>query len=86
MRNVNSHLLPQYFSYRSSGENLLEYQASTSSLIMFIILMATLFNIVLILQGENFWTDMNISHSREKLLKCNLQNAFPKQEVNAWDT
>ena len=48
---MNSHLLPLFISYRSSEEKLIKYQAISSSVIMSVSLMTTLFNKVLILQG-----------------------------------
>ena len=50
-QNLNSHLLPLFISYRSSGEKLIKYQA-ISCVIMSVILMTTLFYKALILQGE----------------------------------
>ena len=49
---MNSHLLPPFISYRSSGEKLIKYQANSSYVIMSVILMTTLFYKALILQGE----------------------------------
>ena len=49
---MNSHLLPLFISYRSSGEKLIKYQANSSCVIMSVILMTTLFYKALILQGE----------------------------------
>ena len=48
----NSHLFPLIISYRGSGEKLIKYQAISSCVIMFIILMTTLFYKALILLGE----------------------------------
>ena len=42
-KNSNSHLLSLYVFNRSSEENLLEYQLDSSSVIMSLILMTTLF-------------------------------------------
>ena len=53
--NWNSHLLPLFISYRSSGEKLIKYQANSSCVIMSVILMTTLFYKALILQGEIWW-------------------------------
>ena len=50
--NWNSHLLPLFISYRSSGEKLINYRANTSCVIMSVILMSILFYKALILQGE----------------------------------
>ena len=52
MSNSNSHLLSVHVFNRSSGENLLKYQLHSSSVIMSLILMTTLFYKALILQGE----------------------------------
>ena len=49
---MNSHLLPLFISYRSSGEKLIKYQATSSCVIMSAILMTTWFYKALILQGE----------------------------------
>ena len=51
---MNSHLLPPFISYRSSGKNskLIKYQANSSCVIMSVILMTSLFYKELILQGE----------------------------------
>ena len=51
---MNSHLLPPFISYRSSGKNskLIKYQADSSCVIMSVILMTSLFYKELILQGE----------------------------------
>ena len=43
--NLNSHLLPLFISYRSSGEKLIKYQANSSCV-------NTLFYKALIFQGE----------------------------------
>ena len=51
-QNLNSHLLPLFVSYRSNGEKLIKYQVNSSCVIMFVILMTTLFYKALILQGE----------------------------------
>ena len=51
-QNLNSHLLPLFISYGSSGEKLIKYQANSSCVIMSVILMTTLFYKALILQGE----------------------------------
>ena len=53
---MNSHLLPLFISYRSSGEKLIKYQAKLSYVIMSVILMTTLFYKALILQ-EKFDAD-----------------------------
>ena len=50
--NLNSHLLPLFISYRSSGEKLIKYQANSSCVIVSVILMNTLFYKALIFQGE----------------------------------
>ena len=49
---MNSHSLPLFISYRSSGEKLIKYQENSSCVIMSVILMTTLFYKALILQGE----------------------------------
>ena len=49
---MNSHLLPLFISYRSSGVKLIKYQANSSCVIIFVILVNTLFYKTLILQGE----------------------------------
>ena len=51
-QNLNSHLLPLFVSYRSNGEKLIKYQVNSSCVIMFVILITTLFYKALILQGE----------------------------------
>ena len=51
-QNLNSHLLPLFIFYRSSGEKLIKYQANSSCVIMSVILMTTLFYKTVILQGE----------------------------------
>ena len=51
-QNSNSPLLPLFIFYRSSGEKLIKYQATSSCVIMSVILMTTLFYKALILQGE----------------------------------
>ena len=51
-QNLNSHLLALFISYRSSEERLIKYQANSSCVIMFVILMTTLFYKALILKGE----------------------------------
>ena len=48
---MNSHLLPLFVSYRSSGEKLIKYQANSSCVIMSVILITTLLFKALILQG-----------------------------------
>ena len=52
IKNLNSHLLPLFISYRSSGEKLIKYQANSFCVIIVVILMTTLFHKALILQGE----------------------------------
>ena len=47
-----SYLLPLFIKYRRSGEKLIKYQTNSSCVIMFVILMTTLFYKALILQGE----------------------------------
>ena len=54
--NLNSHLLPLFTSYGSSGEKLIKYQANSSCVIMYVILMTTLFYKALILR-EKFDAD-----------------------------
>ena len=49
---MNSHLLPLFISYRSSGEKMIKYQANSSFLILCVILITALFYKALILQGE----------------------------------
>ena len=49
---MNSHLLPLFVSYSSSGEKFIKYQAISSCVIKSVILMTTLFYQELILQGE----------------------------------
>ena len=51
-QNLHSHLLPLFVSYRSNGEKLIKYQVNSSCVIMFVILITTLFYRALILQGE----------------------------------
>ena len=52
-QNSNSRLLPLFIFYRSSGEwKLIKYQATSSCVIMSVILITTLFYKALILQGE----------------------------------
>ena len=51
-QNLNSHLLPLFISYRSSGEKLIRCQANASCVIMYLILMTTLFHKAWISQGE----------------------------------
>ena len=43
IKNLNSHLLPLFISYRSSWEKLIKSKADSSCVIMSVILMATLF-------------------------------------------
>ena len=49
---MNSHLLPLFISFRSSGEKLIKYQANSSCVIMSVILTTTLFQKALLWQGE----------------------------------
>ena len=49
---MNSHLLPLFISYGGSGEKLIKYQANSSCVFMFIILMTTLLYKALMLYGE----------------------------------
>ena len=49
---MNSQLLSLLISYRSSGEKLIKYQANSSCVIMFVILITTLFYKALKLQEE----------------------------------
>ena len=49
---MNSHLLPQFISYRSSGEKLIKYQANASCVVMSVIRMTTMLYKTLILQEE----------------------------------
>ena len=51
-QNSNSRLLPLFIFYRSSGEKLIKYQATSFCVIMSVILITTLFYKALILQGE----------------------------------
>ena len=51
-QNLNSHLLPLFVSYRSNGEKFIKYQVNSSCVIMFVILITTLFYKALILEGE----------------------------------
>ena len=51
-QNSNSRLLPLFIFYRSSGEKLIKYQATSSCVIISVILITTLFYKALILQGE----------------------------------
>ena len=55
IKNLNSHLLPLFISYRGSGKKLIKYQANSSCVIKSIILMTTLFYKALIVQGEIWW-------------------------------
>ena len=58
---MNSHLLPLFISYRSSGEKLIKYQANSSCVIMSVILMTILFDKSLILQGEIWcWSPLGL--------------------------
>ena len=58
---MNSHLLPLFISYKSSGEKLIKYQADSSCVIMSVILMTTLFYKALILQGEIWcWSPLGL--------------------------
>ena len=50
--NSNSHLLSRYDFNRRSGDNLLKCQLDSSCVIMFLILMTTLFYKAMLLQGE----------------------------------
>ena len=50
--NSNSHLLSRYVFNRRSGDNLLKCQLDSSCVIMFLILMTTLFYKAMLLQGE----------------------------------
>ena len=52
-QNSNSHLLSLYTFNRSSGENLLKYQLDSSSVIMSLILMTTLFYICIDITWRN---------------------------------
>ena len=49
---LNSHLLPLFISYGSSGEKLIKFQANSTFVIISVILMTTLFFKALVLQGE----------------------------------
>ena len=49
---LNSHVLALFVSYRSGGENLIKYQANSSCVVVFVILITTLFYKALMLQGE----------------------------------
>ena len=51
-QNLNSHLLPLFIFFRSSGEKLIKYLGNSSCVIMSIILMTTLFYKASYLQGE----------------------------------
>ena len=51
-QNLNSHLFPLFISYKSSRDRLITYQANSSCVIRSVILMTTLFDKALILQGE----------------------------------
>ena len=51
-QNSNSRLSPLFIFQRSSGEKLIKYQATSSCVIMYVILLTTLFYKALILQGE----------------------------------
>ena len=51
IKNLNSHLLPLFIFYRSSGGKLIKYQPNSSFVIMSVILMTTLLYKALILQG-----------------------------------
>ena len=62
---MNSHLLPLFISHRSSGEKLIKYQESSSCVIMFLILMTTLFYKALILQGDIWcWSLLGLKELR----------------------
>ena len=52
IKNLNSHLLPIFISYGSSGEKLIKHQANSPCMIMSVILMTTLFYKALKSQGE----------------------------------
>ena len=49
---MDSHLLPLFISYKSSGEKLIKHPTNSSCVIMSVILMTTLFYKALKLQGE----------------------------------
>ena len=63
---MNSHLLPLFISYRSSGEKSIKYQANSSCVIISLILMTTLFYKAVILQGEIWcWPLLGIKGKRK---------------------
>ena len=65
---MNSHLLPLFISYRTSGEKLIKYQANSSCMIMSVILMTTLFYKALILQGEIWcWSALGRTSVKKKI-------------------
>ena len=85
---MNSHLLPLFISYRSSGEKLIKYQANSSCVIMSVILITTLFYKALILQGEIWcwsplglkglksWKINNSDLTQQKLFKLSIFTNF----------
>ena len=92
---MNSHLLPLFISYRSSGEKLIKYQANTSCVIMSIILMTTLFYKALILQGEIWcWSLLGlkglkeiqpiIAYTPEELFYCTKQASLSERVHFQW--
>ena len=73
---MNSHLLSLFIFYRSSGEKLIKYQANSSCVIMFVILMTTLFYKALILQGEIWcWSPLGLKGLKGRDVKkhCDTQ-------------
>ena len=67
--NLNSHLLPLFIWYRSSGEMLIKYQANSSCVIMSVIHITILFYKALILQGEIwFWSLLGLKGLNSQLV------------------
>ena len=74
---MNSQLLPLFISYRSSAEKLIKYQANSSCVIMFVILITTLFYKALILQGEIWcWSLLGLKGLSHTTVLQSVSSAF----------
>ena len=72
---MNSHLLPLFISYRSSGEKLIKYQANSSCVIMSLILMTPLFYKALISRGETWcWSLLGLKGLTNLWALCDAKN------------
>ena len=83
IKNLNSHLLSIFISYRSGGEKLIKYQANSFCVIMVVILLTTLFYNALIFQGEIWcWSFLGLKGLRERMKSWLTQGSSGRGRIN----